>query len=164
MHHIPISCYCPSLLPFTETNIERIVCLLFLSPWKLFNQTSMKLMPPPKLIFSWLLMTSRCLNISFHFTVSRVLLLFSCSVVSNSLWPYGLQHVRLHYPKSSPGACSNSCPLSWWCHPTIKSSVVPFSCFQSFPAWGSFQMSRLFASDGQNIGASVSASVFSMNI
>ena len=76
--------------------------------------------------------------------------LFSRSVVSDSLWPHGLQHTRLPCPSSlSPGACSNSCPLSRWCHPTILSSVVPFSsCLQSFPASGSFPMSWLFASGG----------------
>ena len=89
---------------------------------------------------------------------------FSRSVVSNSLQPHGLQHTRLPYPPI-PGACSNSCPSSWWCHPTISPSVVPFSsCLQSFPASESFLMSQLFASGGQSIGASASASVLSMNI
>jgi len=75
------------------------------------------------------------------------LLLFSCSVISDSLWPYGLQDTRLPCPSLSPGACSNSCPFSWWCHPTISSSVIPFSsCPQSFPASGFFPMSLLFAS------------------
>ena len=70
---------------------------------------------------------------------------FSCSVVSNSLWPHGLQHARLPCPSTTPGACSNLCPLSQWCHPTISSSVVPFSsCLQSFPASRSLQMSQLF--------------------
>ena len=73
-------------------------------------------------------------------------LLFSCSVMSNSLWPCGLQHTRLLCPSPSPRVCSNSCPLSWWRHPTISSSVVPFSCLQSFPATGSFLMSWLFTS------------------
>ena len=89
---------------------------------------------------------------------------FSHSVVSSSLWPNGLQHTRLPCPSPTPGACSNSCPLSWWCHPTISSSVVPFfSCPQSFPASGSFQMSQLFVSGGQSIGVSSSTSVFPMN-
>ena len=89
-----------------------------------------------------------------------LLLSFSRSVMSNSLWPHGLQHIRLPCPLSSPGACSNSCPLSRWCHPTISFSVVPFSsCLQSFPASGSFLMSWLFASGGQRIGASAPASV-----
>ena len=82
-----------------------------------------------------------------------------------SLRPHGLQYARLPCPLPNPGAYSNSCPLSWWCHPTISSSVIPFSsCLQSFPASGSFQMSRLFASGGQSIGVSASASVRPMNI
>ena len=82
-----------------------------------------------------------------------------------SLWPHGLQHARLPCPSPFPRACLNSWPLSWQCHPTILSSVVPFSfSFQSFPASGSFLMSQFFTSDGQNIGASVSASVLPMNI
>ena len=89
---------------------------------------------------------------------------FSCSAMSDSLWPHGLQHARPPCPSPIPGVYSNSCPLSWWCHPTISSSVVPFSsCLQSFPASGSFQMSQLFASDGQSIGVSASASVLPMN-
>ena len=88
-----------------------------------------------------------------------LLLLFSCS-----LQPHGLQHARLFCPSPSPGACSNSCPLSQWCHPTILSSVVPFSsCLQSFPASGSFLISWLFASGGQSTGASVSASILLKN-
>ena len=75
---------------------------------------------------------------------SSKLFLFSCSVISNSLQPHGLQHARLHCPSPSPRACSNSCPLSWLCHPTVSSSVVPFSsCVQSFLASGSLPMSRL---------------------
>ena len=88
---------------------------------------------------------------------------FSCSVVSDSLGPKGLQHIRL--PSQTPGACSNSCLLSQWCHPTISSSAVPYSfCLQSIPASGSFQMSQFFTSGGQNIGVSASASVLPMNI
>ena len=85
--------------------------------------------------------------------------------VSDSLRPQGLQHTRLPCPSSSPGACSNSCPLCQWCHPTISSSVVPFSsCLQSFPASGSFPIGQFFTSGGQSIGASASASVLLMNI
>ena len=90
---------------------------------------------------------------------------FSHSVVSNSLQHHGLQHARLPCPSPTPGACSNSCPSSRWCHPTISSSVVPFSsCLQMFLASGSFPMSLFFASDGQSIGVSASASVLPMNI
>ena len=90
---------------------------------------------------------------------------WSCLVVSDSLWPHGLQHTRLPCPSLTPRACSNSWPLSRWCHPTISSSVVPFSsCLQSFPASGSFQMSYFFPSGGQSIGVSASASVLPVNI
>ena len=82
----------------------------------------------------------------------------------NSLWPHGLQHIRLPSPSSTPRVYSNSCPLSRWCH-TMSSSVTPFSSWpQSFPASGSFPVSQLFASGGQSTGASVSASVLPMNI
>ena len=94
-----------------------------------------------------------------------LLLLFSHLVMSDSFWPHGPQHARLSCPSLSPGVCSNSCPLSWWCHPTISSSVIPFSsCPQSFPASGSFPVSWLFPSGGQSIGASASTSVLPMNI
>ena len=82
-----------------------------------------------------------------------------------SLRPHGLQHARLPCPSPTPRAWSNSCPLSWWCHPTISSSVVPFSsCLQSFPASGSFPVSQFFTSGGQSIGASASASIVPLNI
>ena len=90
---------------------------------------------------------------------------FSCSVVSDSLRPHELQHSRPPCPSPTPGVHSKSCPLSRWCHPTISSSVIPFSFhLQSFPASGFFQMSQFFASGGQSIGASASASVLPMNI
>ena len=90
---------------------------------------------------------------------------FSCSVVSDSLGPHRLQHAWLPYLSPTPRACSNSCPLSWWCHPTISSSVIPFSsCLQSCPASGSFPVCQFFASGGQSIGVSASASVLPMNI
>ena len=82
---------------------------------------------------------------------------FSRSVVSDSVWPHGLQHTRPPCPSPTPEACSNPCPSSRWCHPTISSSVVPFSsCLQSFPASRSFLMSQLFTSDGQSIKVSAS--------
>ena len=81
---------------------------------------------------------------------------FSRSVMSDSLRPHGLEHARPPCPSPTPGVYSNLYPSSWWCHPTISSSVVPFSsCLQSFPASGSFQMSQFFVSGGQSIGASV---------
>ena len=92
-------------------------------------------------------------------------MLFSRSVMSDSLPPHRLQHTRLPCPSPSPWACSNSCPLSQWCHPTITSSVIPFtSCLQSFPSSRSFLICRLFVSSVQSVGASVSASVLLMNI
>ena len=85
--------------------------------------------------------------------------------MSDSFWLHGLQHARLPCPSPTPEACSNSCPLSWWYHPTISSSVISFSsCLQSCPASGSFPISQFFASGGQSIGASASASVLLMNI
>ena len=88
---------------------------------------------------------------------------FSCSVMSNSLRPHGPQHARPPCP-STLGVHPNPCPLSWWCHPTISSSVIPFfSCLQSFPASGAFPMSWFFASDGQSIEVSASTSVLPMN-
>ena len=85
--------------------------------------------------------------------------------MSDSFQPHGLQHARISYPLPTPEAYTNSCPLCWWCHPTISSSVVPFSsCLQSFPESGSFQISQFFASGGQSIGVSASTSVLPMNI
>ena len=82
-----------------------------------------------------------------------------------TLWPHGLQHARLPCPLPILGVYSNSCPLSRWCHPTISSSVIPFSSWlQSFPASGAFQMNQFFTSSGQNIGVSASPSVLPMNI
>ena len=90
---------------------------------------------------------------------------FSPSVVSDSLRPHGLQHTRPPCSSPTPRVYSNSCPLSWWCHPIISSSVIPFSShLQSFPESWSFQMSQFFASGGQSIGVSASASVLPMNI
>ena len=99
-----------------------------------------------------------------YFRQINCFLLFSRSVVFDCLRPHGLQHTRLLCPSLSPRACSNSCPSSQWCHPTISSSVIPFStCLQPFPASWPFLMSWPFASGGQSIGASASASVLPMN-
>ena len=99
------------------------------------------------------------------FSLDPSFLLFSHSVTSESLRPYGLRHARLPCPSPSPGACSNSWPLSRWCHPTISSSAAPFSsCLQSFPASGSFPTSQFFPSGGQSIGITASASVLPVNI
>ena len=90
---------------------------------------------------------------------------FSHSVVTDSLWPHGLQYARFPCPTPTPGVYSNSCPLSQWCYPTISSSVAPFSSrLQPFPALGSFSMSQLFPPGGQSITASTSRTVLPMNI
>ena len=89
---------------------------------------------------------------------------FSHSVMSNSLWPHGLQHARPPCSSPTPRACSDSCPSSRWCHPTISSSVIPFSsCLQSFPASGSVPTSQFFSSGGQSVGVSASKSILPMN-
>ena len=101
-------------------------------------------------------------HILYHKAISSVQ--FSHSVVSDSLWPHGLQHTRPPCPSPTPRVYSNSCSLTRWCHPTISSSVIPFSsCLQSFPASGSFQMNQFFTSGGQSIGVSASTSVLPMN-
>ena len=97
-----------------------------------------------------------------HFLVTSVQ--FSCLVVSNSLWPHGLQHTRPPCPSPTPEVHPNSCPLSQWCHPTISSSVVPFSHLQSFSASKSFPVSQFFTSGGQSTRVSASTSVLPMNI
>ena len=89
---------------------------------------------------------------------------FSCSVMSVSLRPHGLQHARLPCPSTTPGAYSNSCPSSRWCHSTILSSIISSSCFQFFPALRSFTMRQFFTSDGQSFDVSASALVLPMNI
>ena len=102
------------------------------------------------------------MSLSFEQSIS---LLFSHLVVSKSLQPLGLQHTRLPCPSPSPRVCSNSCPVSQWCHPAFSSFVAPFSfCLQPFPASRSFQMNQLFTSGGQSVGTSASASVLPMNI
>ena len=109
-----------------------------------------------------------CLCLTMILTLSLLLqfssVQFSQSTASDCLWPRGLQHIRLPCPYPIPGVYSSSCPLSQWYHPTISSSVIPFSSLQSFPASGSFQMSQLFPSGGQSLGVSASTSVHQMNI
>ena len=130
---------------FTPTNFLGIYFILFLPHGK-----------------SWLL--DNCKR-SWKYTLIFIYLpQFSCSVMSVSLRPHEPQHARPPCPSPTPGVHPNPCPLSWWCHPTISSSVVPFfSCPQSFPVSGSFPMSQLFASGGQSIGVSASASVLPVN-
>ena len=100
---------------------------------------------------------------SLQYFLRSVLFIFS--VLSDSLWPHGLQHTRPPCLSPTPGVYPNSCPLTWWCHPIISSSDVPFStCPQSFSASGSFQMSQHFESGGQSIGVSATTSILPMNI
>ena len=113
-----------------------------------------------QIVFSLAVFKILSLSLILTFSVQ-----FICSVMSNSLRPHGLQHARPPCPLPTPGVYPNPCPLSRWCHPTISSSIAPFSsCPQSFPASGSFQMSQLFASGGQSIGVSASTSVLPVNI
>ena len=108
---------------------------------------------------------SQCYAVQFYLTVLCTCCCLLAQFMFKSLWPRGLQHAKLPCPSPSPRACSNSCPSSQWCHPTMSSSVVPFSpCLQSFPASGSFLMSQLFASGSQSIGVSASASVLPKHI
>ena len=116
-------------------------------------------------IFSFTLIKMFFSSSSLYVDTVRRSVQFSHSVMSNYLKPHELQHTRLPCPSPTTKAYSNSCPLSLWCHPTISSSVVPFSsCPQSFPAGGSFPVSQFFTSGGQSIGGSASASVPLMNI
>ena len=130
---------------------NKFICIIFLdSTSTLLND----LFSPSDLLHSHYMTVSR----SIQFSSVR-------SVISDSLWPHGLQYARLPCPSPTPGACSDSHPLSRWSHPTISSSVIPFSsCLQSFPASGSFPVSQFFASGSQSIGASASASVLLVNI
>ena len=154
-HHPKPLNTCCCVLKFQDENSPGIIC------WTLVLNIILLLMS--SLAFSATLATKHP-GISKHF-LSISSFQFSHSHMSNSLQPHGLQHTRLPCPSPTPGTCSNSCPSSWWCHPTISSSVIPFSsCLQSSPASGSFPMSKFFASGGQSVGALTSASVFSMNI
>ena len=113
----------------------------------------------------WKYSPMKQINLAWITEYGNILLLFSQWVVANCLQPRRLQHARLPCPSLPPGVCSNSCPLSRWCHATISSSVTRFSsCPQSFPPSASFPMSRLFESGGQRTGASASASILPMNI
>ena len=101
----------------------------------------------------------------FFTSLFTIIIQFSHSFVSHSLWPHVLQHTRVPCPSPIPEAHSNSCPSNWWCHPIISSSVIPFTSYlQSFPTSGSFQMSLCFTSGGQSIGVSASVPVFPKNI
>ena len=108
--------------------------------------------------------TMLCWFLPYHNTI-QLSVQFSRSVISDSLWPHGLQHTRPPYPSPTPRVYSNSWPLSQWCHPAISSSIIPFSShLQSFSESGSFLMSRFFTSGSQSTGVSASTSVLPMNI
>ena len=182
----PQSAECPLQDPPSPSNTYRLTITLCLKdcccccsitksyltpcyPWTTAHQASLSF------TIAWSDKKKNCFYLIFYiwwvviviyfFNSLNMLLLFSCSVMSDSLRPHGLQHARLPCPSLSLGVCSSSCPLSQWCHPTISFSVVPFSlCLQSFPASGAFPMNWLFASGSQSIGASASASVLPMNI
>ena len=145
-HPIPLGCHRVPDLSSLHQNSKFPLVISFTSGnvyiFMLFSQLSHSPLPPT---------VSTCL---FSTSASPLRLLFSCQVVSNSLWPHGLQHTRLPYPSPSPGICPSSCPVHRWCHPTISTSVTLFFCVRSFPASGSFPMNWLFASGGQSIGAS----------
>ena len=125
-------------------------------------QANTKLLPSSN-CFILIILLKKKYSVETKIVVYVISVQFSHSVMSNSLPPHGLQHARLPCPSPTSGAYSNSCPSLWWCHPTISSSVIPFSsCLQSFP--GSFAMSQFFTSGSQSIGVSASASVLPMNI
>ena len=102
-------------------------------------------------------------GLSQHFSKEDIQIISSVAQLCPTLWPHALQHARLPCPSPTPRVCSNSCPLSHWCHPTISSSVPFSSCLKSSPASGAFQMSQFFASGGQSIEVSASPSVLPMN-
>ena len=146
--------------------------MLLYSPrcWKVLPYLVLKFISlwGPPIIPLAVLRTTHCPFLSASHSSSRIQssfhVQFSRSVMSDSLRPHELQHARPPCPSQTPGAYSNSCPLSWWCHPAISSSVVPFSsCPQSLPPSGSFPMSQLFAWGSQSIGVSASASVLPIN-
>ena len=139
--------------------------LLWPSSRHTFSTTPFLTTPAFTNLFSsaWLSICWFFFNLKFLIMVQSVQ--FSCSVVSHSLQPHGLQHARLPCPSATPGVYLNSCLLSRWCHPTISSSVIPSSSrLKSFPVTGSFPMSQFFTSGGQSIGVPTSASVLPVNI
>ena len=161
------------VFPFYRVNTEYLITEADYFSTHLFFLVEEDLLPPREASPSFLGRVYSFFLLSLHQIFGRLggflktvqsSVKFICSVVSDSLWPHEPQHAMLPCPSPTPRIYPNSCPLSWWCHLTISSSVVPFSsCPQSFPTSGSFQMSQLFASGGQNIGVSASTSVLPMN-
>ena len=144
------ACICVSTISMCSVQSLSQV-RFFATPWTAAHQASLSITNSPSLLKLMSIKSDMCIQ-------------FSCSVVSEFLWPHGLQHARPPCPLPTPWVYPNSCPLSWWCHPTISSPVVPFSsCPQSFPASESFPISQLLASGGQSIGVSASTSVLPMN-
>ena len=152
--HVSVLCICISI-PALEIG----------SSVPVFQITHICFIPSIRYLFYSFRLTSLCMTDSWSIHISTNdpalfffygwVVNFSHSVVSNSLWPHGLQHTRLPSPSPTPRACSNSGPLSQWCRQTISSSVIPFSsCLLSLPASESFQMSQFFTSGGQSIGVS----------
>ena len=146
-HSISIGQHCsriPALLSGQSNLFINVSKTMLLSYWKILGGVQSQEHP------STHESSGLCSYFSHAWTALPPYQFSSVSVISDSLWPYGLQHARLPGPSPTPRACSNSCPSSWWCHPTIPSSVIPFSsCLQSFPASGSFPMNQFFASGGQ---------------
>ena len=143
----------------TTCNIETMETFSWITAW---NGFLIKMVLYT--FISRIINTCKCRNEN-NILFIYVSIQFSCSVMSDSLRPHGLQYSRPPCPSPTPGVHSDSHPSSRWCHPAISSSVVPFSsCLQSLPASGSFPMSQFFTSGGQSIGVSASASVLQMNI
>ena len=156
--HVAMLTLAPLTFDSFKLSFYTQTCCLVVVRWLLYFQFYMHI--SDMMGGKWQVMKEACTNWVCCLTIQ-----FSCLVVSDSLQPHGLQHTRLPCPSSTPRVCSNPCPSSLWCHPTISSSVVPFSsCLQSSPASGSFPMSQFFSSGGQNIEASASSSVLPMNI
>ena len=139
--------------------IQRILAIWFLAISSAFSRSRLNIWK-----FTVHMLLKPGLGNFEHYFASTCSVQFSGSVVANSLQSHEPQHTRPPCPSSTPGVYPNPCPSRWWCHPTISSSVIPFSsCPQSFPASGSFQMSQLFAWGGQSVGVSASTSVLPMN-
>ena len=150
--------------PFSDIRDQVVTMILMTGSYSSYSMvttivsTLQEVLWKAVLIYPRKVSRNMCCSLASKNQISR-------SVVSDSLQPHGCQHTGLSCPSLSPGVCFNSCPLSQWCHPTISSSVSPFtSCLQSFPASRSFLMSQLFASGGQSIGVSASTSVLPKNI
>ena len=146
-------------------SVQLLSCVrLFATPWTTACQASLSFTLSPNLFKLMSFELVMPFNHLIYTYIYMIYIQFSCSVVSDSLWPHEPQHARPPCPSPTPGVYPNPCPSNQWCHPTISSSVVPFSsCPQSFPASGSFQMNQLFTSGGQRIAISASVSVLPMN-